>query len=250
MEKNDIEAFIRKEIKKSGFPLEIKSALILRKLGWNAIPHTIFYNSLKNSNREIDLTAIKQIQDPRFTLAFSILVIECKKQEKKPWVFFEGDEVNTKVTSIIALSKERTYHYVRKHFEEHYYRRQKPCVFHFPAFVESGKPDVILEAINQVLDSLTFTYDQFSKGKIYGVFPTFFYPIIILDGRLFSAQVKPDGDIIVTETDYLQLWARKGLREPEEIEVADSSTISSFTKDIVIDIVRFDFLEKFLKFFP
>lgn len=240
-----LEENLKDEISKSGFPLEIKSALTLEKLGWNTIPHVIYFNESRQCNNEIDLTAFKQIKNTDLGLAFNELIVECKKQQKKPWVFFEGGRPNMKVTTILAQPRETIYRWVDEHFEDHYYRRQKPCKFHFPCFVKSGVPDVILDAINQVIDATIFSYGQKMGGNI----PWFFYPTIILDGRLFSATAKLDGSIALTETNYLQLWANRALIRPETIPISESKGIGSYTRDFIIDIVRFDFLEEFLKNF-
>jgi hypothetical protein len=244
----DIEKYIKKQIKKSGFPLEIKSSIILRKFGCNTELHTMYYNELRQRDSEIDIFAFKKNKagDRAIGLTFDALVIECKKQEKEPWVFFEQDNPNTMVTTICARPK-RVYTWLEENFEHHYYYGQKPCQFHFPAFVKSGNPEVIAEAINQVLDGLKFIYEQeLQAHAIYWLY----YPVIILDGRLFSAKVEASGNVKVTETKYLQLSVVKGLRKPEEIKIRDTESVLMHTKNFVVDIVRIDFLEEFLKNFP
>jgi len=42
--KEKLEKYIKQEIQKSGFPLEIKSALILKKSGWKAVPHVLYFS--------------------------------------------------------------------------------------------------------------------------------------------------------------------------------------------------------------
>lgn len=244
--KKDIEEYIKGEIQKSGFPLEIKSSMILSKSGWNVSPHVMFFNEKRQRDSEIDIFAIKRWKVTEPVFVFNALVIECKKQEKKPWVFFEQDQPNTLVATICTQPKE-AYTYLQKHFTNHYYYNQKPCQFHFPSFVESGKPDVVEEAINQVLDSLVFS----SQQQMYSEYVyLFYYPVIILDGRLFSARVEPAGNITVNESKYLQLRVMRGLKKPEEIKVDDARSIVTHAKTNIIDIVRIDFLEEFLKNFP
>ena len=113
--------------------------------------------------------------------------------------------------------------------------------------MESGKPDVILEAINQVLDALVFVSQQEIEPE---VSPWFYYPVIVLDGRLFSARVESNESIAVTESSYLQLRVVRGLKKAERIRVEDSRIISTNTKSYIIDIVRRDSLEEFLRNFP
>jgi len=241
--RKDVKEYIESEIQKSGFPLEIKSSMILAKFGWNVSPHVMFFNQKKQRDSEIDIVAIKTLMPAIPKILVNVLVVECKKQEKKPWVFFEQDQKNTLVTTICAKPKE-AYVYLQEHFKDHYYYNQKPCQFHFPSFVKSGEPDVIAKAINQVLDGLVFSSEQ----QVYlEEINWFYYPVIILDGRLFSAHVEPTGKIEITESKYLQLKVMRGLEEPEEIKVDGIRTIVSATKSYIIDIVKIDYLEGFLK---
>lgn len=253
--KEELERHLAKQIGKSGFPLEIKSSLILRKFGWKVVPHVIFFDTKFGKYKEIDITAFKTISDPksRHPILVNMLVLECKKQEKNPWVFFEQEKPNTNFTSVCLYPNEG-YSWLEGKFENHYYYNQKPCAFHFPSFVEKmrarGKrsPDVILEAINQVVDSLLYTFDscQHALPKNIPVY-WFFYPVIILDGLLFSAVVETNGKIRLNEAEYLQLSVRRGLMKPEKIQLSKRRLLETLTKDIMIDIVRMDFLEQFLR---
>jgi len=153
----DIEKFISEQIKKSGFPLEAYSCMILDKKGWDITPHLLFYNDSKQCYNEIDVFASKASLRKGFRggkfLKREILIIECKKQEKRPWIFFEGDEPNEDSSSLYIVPS-NPYLISKASFKNHYYYKQKPCGYHFPCFVKQGKPDVILDAVNHVIDSI------------------------------------------------------------------------------------------------
>ena len=172
----------------------------------------------------------------------STLVIECKKQEKKPWVFFEQENENINSTSVWVRPKE-AYKWFSEEFSKHYYYKQKPCSFHFPAFVERREPEPILDAINQVLDAFLYTVNSshYPAEVVH-----FVYPVIILDGLLFSAKIDSDGEIELTEREYLQLRAIRGLTKPEEIFTSESTSKISRTQEIIIDIVKIEALDQFL----
>lgn len=246
-----IEEYIKREIAKSGFPLEITSAITLNKHGWSVRPHTIFYDEETGKYNELDIYAVNWTKGfDRRARTRDILLIQCKKQTGKPWVFFEQDEPNKDVFSI-NITPLDLYGWFEKYFKDHYYFNKKPCGYHFPSFVSKRKPDIILEAINQVSNALMFFMEQ----ELYYIEQhgakrvSFFYPVIILDGRLFSAQVEPDGKIKLAESNYLQLRVTRALREPPKLRWSKDKSMVLFLKDFIVDIVRKEYLEEFLKNF-
>jgi len=60
---------------------------------------------------------------------------------------------------------------------------------------------------------------------------------------------EPDGDIKLAETAYLQLKVTRALKEPERLRWSKTMEKVLFVKDFIIDIVRKDYLEEFLKNF-
>jgi len=179
------------------------------------------------------------------------LIIECKKQEKKPWVLFRQKEPNTDFDTL-NVTPETAKESFNKGFSHHYYYRRKPCGYHFPTFVAKGKPDVILDAVNHLLDSLNFAQNvTASLNEKYGVrLLEVFYPVIIFDGKLFSARIKPDGDIKITKSKHLQLKVCRAIKEPKLLELSQIQMRWEIKKDYMIDIVTKDSLDDFLKYFP
>jgi hypothetical protein len=256
--KENIEDYIKKEISKSGFPLEISIATILAKHGWLVIPHLI-YPVGDNGFQELDIHATKNTKIEGLQ---NILVVECKKQESKPWVFFEQDSLNKNVFTLnmspinIYYAKIET-----SFFPRHHYYGKKPCAYHFPCFVKrrgetesgdvqgQGGGDVILKAINQVLDSLIFSWEMETeryvklKNKIVSVL----YPIIVFQGKLFSAQVLPDGEIRTNEAKFLQLRVSRALKELTTFRYSETNSLVVSVKDFIIDVVHQDYFEEYLK---
>jgi len=248
----NVEGYIKKEIKKSGFPLEIFSSITLSKYGWAVKPHVIFYNEETKNYNELDIHAMNWTKgfDKRAGTR-DILIIQCKKQTEKPWVFFQQDIPNKDVFSL-NITPMSNYGWFDKYFKDHYYFDKKPCSFHFPSFTEKRNPDIILNAINQVINALLFFIEQelsFLEEHASKHVPrvSFFYPVIILDGMLFSAQVNPDGKIELTESQYLQLNVTRAMKEPLRLKWSRDKSKVLFQKEFVIDIVQKNYLEEFLK---
>jgi hypothetical protein len=251
----DLKEYIKKEIAKSGFPLETKAAAILNSKGWSVLPHLIYPTESHGAQeyRETDIQATKTSEVQRasdnLVVTHQILVIECKKQEEKPWVFFEQDSPNTDIFTL-NISPLRCYGIMENFFRSHYYYGRKPCAYHFPSFVSKGEPDQILKAINQVVDATIYTLsmeiDLFEKLIIKRI--SFIYPIILLDGKLFSAKVQNNGDIQVNEAQYLQLKVSRALSNPEKMEFQGGNIMLSI-KYFIIDIVQKDYFPEFLERF-
>lgn len=91
--KNKIE-FIKEEIEKSGFPLEIEMASILEKDGWEVLPSSYYLDKDEKKWREIDIKAYKSIDQSSDSKSIEpyhlslALIIECKMSKKYAWVFF------------------------------------------------------------------------------------------------------------------------------------------------------------------
>jgi len=86
--------FIKKEIEKTGFPLEIEISSILKKGGWNVMHSSPYLDEDEGKWREINIKAYKSMDERsdgksikpfRLTIA---LIIECKKSEESAWILF------------------------------------------------------------------------------------------------------------------------------------------------------------------
>ena len=83
---------IKKEIMKSGFPLEIFIIDICSKKNTGRMPNQRY--TYEGKLKEIDLHAF--FEDTEFEsksnpqLTSSNLIIECKKSKEKPWIFFSS----------------------------------------------------------------------------------------------------------------------------------------------------------------
>ena len=104
--KNGKIEFIREEIERSGFPLEIDIASTLKNNGWDVLYSPSYFDLDEGKWREIDIKAYKSfdctsvgesIKPYRLSLA---LILECKKSEEYSWAFFpwQRDEKEIKTS--------------------------------------------------------------------------------------------------------------------------------------------------------
>ena len=250
---------IKKEVEKSGHPVSLKASIILNKKGWYVRNAPRYFNPNLKISREIDIVAQKKsiyVKD-----AIDVLIIECKKSKDKPWVFFRQNRFNIDVLSLNVDMAETTegaiYDWLGKHiFKKHYYYK-RPCYTYY--FVANANPDSkagkqIFDATEQVLSALRFYLVQksnlFSEYRLKPKIPTFFYPIIVFDGKMFEVSVE-ESDINVKETNWISLWIEKELEEPLLMKFLYRQGFRRvvYSKPIVIDIVKLDYFEEFLKNF-
>lgn len=246
---------IKSEIEEGGIPLQVYSSIALDKLGWYVKQNSFYnlFNKNGESEREIDIIAEKNSFISRLK---NVLILECKKS-RKPWVFFEqGTKVGEDPFIVTALGKENLliYELIEDNFKKfHYFGKEIHTYFHTAFFKEDLTRDEqyspIHKAIKQVLSGYKFILDQnedfLSKGPetIDGYF---FYPLIILEGELLSAKIIENGEIVLEEKDHISLLLT--LEREKTLVIRGREKAQGLrSKKIIIDIVKKEYLEDFLK---
>jgi len=250
--------FLKKQIMKSGFPLQLEISSLLRKRGYDVYNGVYFFDRDEKKTREFDIEAVlpfesvyttpKSIEEAWFLNPF--LLIECKKSTMYSWVFFRSEPIGTWFDighSIDVLTETHGYmksacgkilttidnlHY---HFFDTVivsaYQQIKLEKYQKNKDERDGK-DAILDAISKIIKFMDYRFQNlkpfFTKDS-----PRrdiiFYFPMVVFDGDLFEASFKETLDLkecrhVVYETRYL----------------------SSLTKSLVplyIDIVRKDAFE-------
>jgi len=250
----DLKERIKKKFELTGFPTEEQTSLALQKAGWSVIRNVRYLDKDERTHKEIDITAIKDFKRKEFYFKL-ILVIECKKQENLPWVFFQGtSKIEDPMTiNLVCRSTvlDSTFKYLEKRFKEHYYFGRDGYTFSispYSIFDEKipGKDErkgtgefPIGFAINQTIDNLSETYSR-ELDLVEKATPTIIliYPIIVLNGDLVSYSAS--GELKIEE--HLSYLAN--LTSKEALSVAGK--LWRF-KPIVIDFVTLSYLENFLR---
>jgi hypothetical protein len=214
---------ITNEIKRSGFPLEIYCLNICSKKNTGRMPNIRY--SYEGNLREIDLYAFfEEINlDPRegenLQHTSTSIVVECKKS-KYPWVFFSSNLYGSKDIFGFAkyysdfdlyfagINAPNLHSQVYKKLRVNHYKYNKGvpyCLSYFEAFRKPDAPSEIYKAIESVLSFLNFRIElRKSRGEKQGYFTEFFYPVVVLGGSLFEAEIEED-EIHVKKTDHIHL---------------------------------------------
>lgn len=227
---------IEKDMRLSGFPLEIEVTAVLKKSGW-AVRNQVYYQDKEEGKpRSVDIVATKAWFENfgAYDRLNINLVIECKKSVK-PWVFFmtskDSPLFDFPFYFIKNFSKpqlERSISFVEwSQKRMHYTSSMKECaVISYEPFKE-GKGQEILEATHQVTKALDDRLEFFGKAAARAFMePAFIlYPAIVFDGHIFECSPQ-NGDLKLSKSDYLQYL---------------------MGQDFLIDIMRKNFLPDYLK---
>lgn len=223
---------IKKEILMSGFPLELYALTKLEKKGIRGSPNVRYM--LKDKEKEIDLIGLFEEflpdeDNPKVHLE-NQFIIECKKSEKKPWVFFSTKEYSVRDSSIFLDSYTNYYQRtsrvssISKYLagSEHYVEGETPvCVSFTEVFKKEGSSD-IYKAIDSVTSYLDNQKKELMDEASYSdmISLVMAYPIVVLDGDLYLSELEK-GDISVMEASHLHLRYNHDRRYVIEIVTKD-----------------------------
>jgi len=249
---------ITKEIKQSGFPLEIYCLNICSKKRTGRMPNIRYL--YEGNLKEIDLYAFfeeinldpREGENPQHTL--TSIVVECKKSNS-PWVFFSSKLYGSE--DVFCFSKycsdfdsyfasnnapnlqAQIYKKLRKNHNK--YAKGVPyCLSYFEAFRKPGVPSDIYKAIESVLSYLHFrSASEKSRAEKRGYFTEFFYPVVVLEGNLFGAEIVGD-EIHVKKMDHIHLR----VDYKDNIYMVDVVTKDNFENFLdIIETDHHDFVE-------
>lgn len=196
---------LKKEIMKTGYPLEIEISSILDR-GWTVLNTDSYFDRDEGKLRDIDIRADRY--EEAFPLFLSTsLVIECKKDESFAWVFFTrpfdfGQEyVNGQYLDELQIgcksSRPTQLRELVLGKSEFHYENFKRVAVAYDAFPIKPKKSSyeqkkreIFEAQNQLKKYICSTNEQTMKEKYDGLFRfDFYFPCIVFQGQMYEAQL-------------------------------------------------------------
>ncbi len=244
-----LNSYLRKEIRKSGYPLEIEISSMLDGKWEDVINTDSYYDSDEGKTRDVDINARRYYDFHRSFLFTVNLTIECKKSENSAWVFFsrpfkyspfevdghyvdgmqtltKNFDITTNMELIVSASK---LHYSR-------IRKVAPCFaeFHYQGkkSENDGKKE-IFEAENQLKKYISYTAEQVLTGNV-PAFTEFTFPCIVFDGEMFEAQIK-GGRLKLQKIQHVLL------------PTSQPSKYCQYDRSFLIDVVHKSFFKAFLR---
>lgn len=228
---------IKKDIKLSGFPLEIQVSSILRKKNWGVQNQVFYLDRDKQIARTVDVIGNRGLIEPigDYDRLHVSLIIECKRSPSKPWVFFTSkrDQRATDLESIAALKffEYSNNVFTKKPFinwitDSCHYRDYTDFAVNWYEPYKKGKGRAIKTAIHQVTKATNYILEEHGGiyGKLHGKTPfrPFFlhYSIIVFDGQMYEC-IPHDNDIEVTRRNsFLYSHNEKPINFVEILEIS------------------------------
>ncbi|WP_138752789.1 hypothetical protein [Paenibacillus sinopodophylli] len=200
---------VKKEINKTGFPLEIRIGNLLINRDYY-VTHSKFYvDEEEGKSREIDIRAIKNytfLDEDKKVFVRNSIHIECKKSDNKPWVFMSSDKTGSDpgLDDIFVFSRKRSViplSIIDKLQGVHpFSKKSNVARGYFEAFKGNETGEMIFKAITSSVKSSLYNrgIDEQYSNDIEDI--NFYYPLIVFEGNMFEATIIND-DINVTEVD-------------------------------------------------
>ena len=228
---------------KTGLPTEIQVHKLLYKRGWDVRSQYSFIDE-SGPIRSCDFKAsfygelVSEDSDERYVCQ---LFIECKKSDKKPWVFYTGPEPEYELEERLAALFEPTQYKRNDPDKELYaglekiknihdnvhssiaYSYQIPFVNQKKVNYQRDFYTAEMQVLKAIYNSEPIPRDNIDYLNV--------YPLIIFDGNMFKCDLVGD-DLIVSRIDYVRY---------------SSSGIPENKKDVLIDVVTMDYLELYIE---
>ena len=243
MANNNLIEKIRSEILKSGFPLELRCRQEIFKHKWALALSRVYLDS-DNIQHEIDLVADKQtiLTINKKITVNSMIVLECKKNESNHWVFFDEDIRFSLLNLLSTLNDEYADNlkWLRgKSLSSHHYFKFKPTTSYCMAF--KTNQNQIFEALNQVFNAykhiISTTEPHMAKpDNIQRVWVNVYYPVIVLDGKLFVARLVNDNLEIEEVSQAVYVTHRpRFFKQPESIDIVTADALTNYLNSLSED---------------
>lgn len=246
---DSLENKILKWMEKEGYPLELKASKILRDMDFE-VGQSIFYlDNETNTAREIDIVAYKyyKINNGWVTFAF---VIECKSSKDKPWIAFTAKEERLYDTDFIihrnANSKGKTFLNNKvndkKLAELDLFKIGARTAFNLTRAFTDGI-DVTYKATISTMKATSALVEKANKShNVY----RFFFPIILIDSKLFDCNLDEENQLNLDEITNVDLVISNSF-DSQRANFIDLITIDSFEEKMKKYLTNIEFIMKEFK---
>lgn len=223
----ELEEKIKKELLKSGFPLQIFCQRCLLQKGWDILESSDYYIGEDGTKKEIDVIGLFMDDSFRETIIHYEVHIECKKNVGNHWVFFKDESLNVftkwlvdyEITKSVRRQTKKPFTIRISHPIEHLHCNNIPTSSTYTMAFRKNT-NQIYEAVSSVLSSYQLRRDflqrhikaRQSEGIRQNSIGVSFL-IILFEGRLFLADVGKDDSVDLVETGNI-IYCQKEIKFP------------------------------------
>jgi len=236
-----LEDKVRAWLGTQGYPLEMRVAQALQVAGARVVQSDYYTDQGTSESREIDVVASWHDEVDGMVVRVN-LTFECKSSRDKPWVLFVSPEARLAPPARVAQRAASRLAAIGLWDMADEKALQDLPIFQLPTAPAYGlrqafgeKADVCYAAISGVASAAAAQADQpdFQDSLLgrYDIFEVIF-PVVVTDARLFSALLKTDGELEVTEQKTgVLLWRNPVVNRPHTIiHVVSSPALGEFVE--------------------
>jgi hypothetical protein len=279
-ENKTLEKHLIKQIKRSGYPLEIETSEILESRHFVVFNSEYYFDEEAQKGRDLDIYALPLEPDPLndailpFRLRFE-LAIECKKSDAYAWVFYTrprlpmssvyvGGQLTTTFPKRKKWSEDSAdWFFDRECLKLHYDRFDRIAIAYDELKKDKANEKAgshrneIFEATNQLVKFVNYLNHR--TGKLVSELPAetpyrevimILFPVIVFDGDMFEVFFKGN-EPMLWKTKHILLSTHRYCPYCKEsksftIDIVHRSYIEEFTDLLITYFVKMNeiFLEK------
>jgi hypothetical protein len=202
----DLEDKIRSWLDEQGYPLEMRVARAFRQAGFRVFQSDYYRDPQTDNPREIDVVAYADahIDDLLLRIQF---IIECKSSRSKPWLVFCSPDVGLAAPARVAqrtASKAGSFALTKLAQRKDIQALTLFQVFDIPAYAATQcfttGSDVVYTALTGLGAAIAARAKQADEAVRRGQrFCTVLFPLLVIEGRLFSCTLGDDARITIAE---------------------------------------------------
>lgn len=247
--KEDISNKIKTWLDTQGYNLEMFTARTFRGKGFQ-IAQSVYYQDYESKqSREIDLVCYytKMISGVSFNLTF---VTECKKSNDKPWLIFKSSNVFQKYQHFDQIESTVNGQILLKKIESKMLNnlsRDKPINFFQYENINLGYgvtqafssgSDSTYAATSSVSKAIRYFVGKFNETKVKQC--SLYFPVIVIDSRLFDIELKKDNEIKIKEVKESKLLQiRSDLNRTHIIQIVTKEHLADYCADLKRQCIKF-----------
>lgn len=213
MAESDLENRILKVIEKTGFPLELRVSKVLQDRKYHVANNLYYLDKDEEKGREVDMRALKNFVIKSGDIEFLVrncLLIECKRSTDQPWVIFTSPQTAYDRRQFMMQTRGAN---IEEKLDKILLGRSLGAVHplsvcerrgrsFFEPFKKNSEGEMIFKSLTTSVKATIAARDSEFAAKHRSV--CFYYPLVILEGRLFEAYLDNDS-ITVYEVDSVMV---------------------------------------------
>lgn len=238
--KEDLKDKIENWLNTQGYNLELLTAKVFQNNEFKVAQSVYYFDADNNQTRETDLVCYhtQKYHGVHFHLTF---VVECKKSTDKPWLVFKSskefkkyggfDTIDGTLNGLELIDEIGKIKNVTKKKAVKFLGFQTSSFGHGVTQAFTSGIDTTYGATTTVLKAIRYFAEKHIKNNL----PVccLYFPLIVVDGRLFEVELKENNETGIVEVAESKIVViRSDLNKTNMIQIVTKDHLEVFCKDL------------------